>query len=658
MRILFNPTTLTILGTVPIINLVKRFSRGFHRPTVLEGFLRFRTLALLTLMLGPLGLSGAHAAAHAAPAATPKRLSARDAEAKALLGRMTLEEKIGQMIQLEHGSLIEEADIEKYFMGSLLAGGNGDPKSNSLQDWTDMYDRYQAHTEKTRLKIPLLFGVDALHGHNNVVGAVVFPHNIGLGASRDAALVEEIGRVTAEEVRATGIQWSFAPCLAVVKDQRWGRTYESFSEDSQVVAELGAAAVRGLQGANLSDPHHVLATSKHLAGDGGTTYGTGRAAPGAKIGLLDEGDTRLSEEELKRVHMPAYTTTFEAGAASVMASFNSWNGVKCSANRRLLTDILKTEMGFEGFVISDYDSLNQIPGDHKSQIRDSINAGMDMVMMSNRYREFAAELKELVDAKEVPISRVDDAVLRILRVKLAMGLLDEGRSQLADRSLQKTFGSSEHRELARRAVRESLVLLKNEHATLPLSRTAKRIHVAGRNADNLGNQCGGWTIDWQGLTGPATTGTTILNALRSTAPKDMKVTFSEDGSGAAGADVGVVVIGEKPYAEFFGDRDMLNLSPEDVAAVAAVKKAGIPVVVVLVSGRPLPLGDVATTADAIVAAWLPGSEGQGLVDVLFGDYKPTGKLSFTWPRTSAVGAAPTGQSSKDPLFPFGFGLTY
>jgi beta-glucosidase len=619
--------------------------------------LSLRVFAFLTLVFGVLGLSSAQTAT----VASAGRLSGNDPQAKALVARMTLDEKLGQMIQLEHGSLIDESDIEKYFLGSLLAGGNGDPKSNSLQDWTDMYDRYQSHTAKTRLKIPLLFGVDALHGHNNVVGAVVFPHNIGLGAARDAALIEEIGRVTAEEVRATGIQWTFAPCLAVVKDVRWGRTYESFSEDSQLVAELGAASVRGLQGPDLRDPRHVLATAKHFAGDGETSYGTGRPdrlRADRKRAPFDQGDTRVSEEDLKRIHLPGYATAFEAGAASVMASFSSWNGVKCSGNQRLLTGILKGEMGFEGFVISDYDSLEDIPGDYKAQLRQSINAGMDMVMISRGYREFVATMKELVASGDVPLSRIDDAVLRILRVKLAMGLLDEGRSPLADRRLQSGFGSSDHRELARRAVRESLVLLKNEHGALPLSKSAARIHVAGKSADNLGRQCGGWTINWQGMSGPLTSGTTILAALRNAAPRDMKVTFSEDGSGAAGADVGVVVVGETPYAEFFGDRAELSLSPEDVAAIAAVKKTGIPVVVILVSGRPLPLGDVATTADAIVAAWLPGSEGQGIADVLFGDYKPSGKLSFTWPRVSPPPAARPGGSADVPLFPMGFGLTY
>jgi len=341
-----------------------------------------------------------------------------------------------------------------------------------------------------------------------------------------------------------------------------------------------------------------------------------------------------------------------------MPSYNSWNGEKASGSKRLLTDILKTELGFEGFLISDYNALDQLPGDRRAQVKQSINAGMDMVMVPEKYKEFYAALKDLAEKGEVPMARVDDAVLRILRVKIAMGLMDPARSSLADRSLQARFGSPAHREVARRAVRQSLVLLKNEKKTLPLSKTAKRIVVAGKNADDIGNQCGGWTIDWQGKSGPIVPGgTTILAALKAAA-KGGEVTLSADGTGAMGADVAVVVVGEKPYAEFFGDREDLALDKDDLAAIANVKKAGIPVVVVVVSGRPLILGDALGQADAVVAAWLPGTEGQGVADVLFGDYKPTGKLSFTWPRTMAQIPINVGDAAYDPQFPFGFGLTY
>jgi beta-glucosidase len=594
----------------------------------------------------------------AAPSTARKAFSAYDAEAKALLATMTLEEKVGQMTQAEQEKLTDVKDIQTYFQGSLLSGGSSDPKAgNSLQAWTEMYDGYQKLALQTRLKIPILYGVDAVHGHNNVLGAVVFPHNIGLGATRDPKLVEEIARLTAEEVRATGIQWAFAPCVAVARDERWGRTYESFSEDPSLVAELGTAAVRGLQGTDLKDPLRVLACAKHYVGDGGTSWNSAPhlAAQGAR---LDQGDTRLSEAELRRIHLAGYPAAIAAGVGSIMPSYNSWNGEKASGSKRLLTDILKTELGFEGFLISDYNALDQLPGDRRAQVKQSINAGMDMVMVPEKYKEFYAALKDLAEKGEVPMARVDDAVLRILRVKIAMGLMDPARSSLADRSLQARFGSPAHREVARRAVRQSLVLLKNEKKTLPLSKTAKRIVVAGKNADDIGNQCGGWTIDWQGKSGPIVPGgTTILAALKAAA-KGGEVTFSADGTGATGADVAVVVVGEKPYAEFFGDREDLALDKDDLAAIANVKKAGIPVVVVVVSGRPLILGDALGQADAVVAAWLPGTEGQGVADVLFGDYKPTGKLSFTWPRTMAQIPINVGDAAYDPQFPFGFGLTY
>jgi beta-glucosidase len=593
-----------------------------------------------------------------AAASRPRPLSSHDREVDALLARMSLDEKIGQMTQAEQDKLVDERDIQDYFLGSLLSGGDSDPGTNSFEDWRAMYDRYQSRALKTRLAIPILYGVDAVH--NNVVGAVVFPHNIGLGATRDARLVEEVGRLTAEEVRATGIQWSFAPCLAVARDERWGRSYESFSEEPSLVAELGAAAVRGLQGPELGDPLRVLACAKHFVGDGGTQWGTGKPGPAAPCGRfpLDQGDVRLPEPELRRIHMRAYVDAIQAGVGSIMPSYSSWNGEKCSGSRRLLTDVLKGELGFEGFLISDYDAIDALPGDYRSDVRQAINGGMDMVMVPGKYREFFATLKGLVTAGEVPAARIDDAVRRILRVKFALGLFAPGRSQLADRGLEKSFGSPEHRAVARQAVRESLVLLKNENAALPLPRSARRIHVAGANADDLGSQCGGWTVTWQGSSGAPTRGTTLLEALRAGAPPGSTVSYSADGAGAEGAERGVVVVGETPYAEFLGDRDDLRLNQRDLDTIARVKRAGVPVVVVVISGRPLVLGDALGMADALVAAWLPGSEGQGMADVLFGDYKPTGKLSFSWPRSTSQLPINLGDAGYDPLFAYGFGLTY
>jgi len=602
------------------------------------------------------------AAASLAGAPGPKkRLSSHDAEAKALLARMTLEEKVGQMVQAEQDQVGDGTDIETYFLGSLLSGGNSDPKTNSLQDWTDLYDRVQSHALKTRLKIPLLYGIDAVHGHNNVLGATVFPHHVGLGATRDAALVEEVERVTAEEVRATGIHWVFAPCVAVSRDERWGRAYESFSENPALVAELARAAVRGFQGPDLKDPLRVLACAKHYVGDGGTTYGSGTVAlesDKTKHYPMDQGDTRTSEADLMRIHMPGYVTAIAEGVGSIMPSYSIWNGTRMSGQKYLLTDVLKGKMGFEGFLISDYNAIDALPGDYRTQIKESTNAGMDMFMVPSRFKELYGHLKDLAEKGEVPMSRIDDAVLRILRVKFAMGLFDAGWSPPAARALQKSFGSAEHRAVARRAVRQSLVLLKNDNKALPLAKTATRIHVAGKSADDIGNQCGGWTISWQGESGPVTTGgTTILAAMRAAAG-DGRITYAKDGSGAEGADVGVVVVGETPYAEYKGDRDDLSLAKEDLAAIANVKKAGIPVVVVVVSGRPIILGEALGMADAVVAAWLPGTEGQGVADVLFGDYKPTGKLPFSWPRSMDQIPVNVGDARYDPLFAYGFGLTY
>jgi beta-glucosidase len=609
--------------------------------------------AVLALGMGLLLLSRAGAAA---PRAKAKPLSSYDPQVKALLAKMTLAEKVGQMTQPDISALKDPADIENLFLGSLLSGGNADPKEgNSLDAWTNMYDEYQKHTSKTRLQIPILYGVDALHGHNNVLGAVIFPHNIGLGCTRNAALVEKIGRITAVEVRASGIQWAFAPCVTVPQDIRWGRTYEGFSSDPAIVKVLGEAVVRGLQWNDLSNPLGVLACAKHYLADGGTTFGTGTGGKNT----LDQGNSEIDEATLRQVHLQGYVTTVKAGVGTIMPSYSSWNGVKMSAQKYLLTDVLKKELGFEGFLISDYNAIDEIGPDYKKDVEISVNAGMDMVMIAGRHREFVKDLLELVQEGKVPMSRIDDAVTRILRVKFAMGLMDKNRSQLADRKLQSSFGSQAHRAVAREAVRESLVLLKNANQALPISKQATRIHVAGKNADNIGNQCGGWTIDWQGKTGDVTPGgTTILAAIKGAVSKDTKVTFSADGTGAEGATVGVVVVGEKPYAEGFGDRTNLALDQEDQDAIANVKKAGIPVVVVLLSGRPMILGDTLNQAEAFVAAWLPGTEGQGVTDVLFGDFKPVGKLSFAWPKSMDQIPVKTGDVKTDVLFPLGYGLKF
>ena len=617
---------------------------------------RALSIAAATLAL----LLAAVVTTETAPVPAQAKLLAFDTRAKALLAKMTLAEKIGQMTQPDQLFIKDRADIEKYFFGSVLSGGDSDPKTNTVEDWGAMYEDIQAHALKTRLKIPLLYGVDAVHGHSNVIGAVIFPHHVGLGATRDAKLVEQIGRLTALEVRATGINWAFAPCVAVPRDERWGRAYEGYGEDPTLVAELGEAEVRGMQGPNLSAPTSVLACAKHYVGDGGTALGTGipnASEPGGHY-PLDQGDTQLSEADLRRIHMQGYVTAIRAGVASIMPSYSSWNGEKVSGDKRLMTDILKKELGFEGFLISDYNALDELPGDVSAQIERSINAGMDMVMVPERYVRFMETLTALVKDGKVPMSRIDDAVTRILRVKFAMGLMEPGKSFKVDKQFLDAFGGASHRAVARQAVRESLVVLKNEHNTLPLARTAKRIHVAGVSANDLGDQCGGWTIKWQGQSGSPTAGTTVLGAIQQIAGPNVKVTYSQDGTGADGADVAVVVVGETPYAEMLGDRRDLSLSERDRSTIANAKKAGIPVVIVLFSGRPLIINDALAQADAFVAAWLPGTEGLGVADVLFGDYKPSGKLPVSWPRSMTQIPINVGDATYDPLFPYGFGLTY
>jgi beta-glucosidase len=590
-----------------------------------------------------------------------RALIAHEKEIDALIAQMTLDEKVGQMTQPDQMFLAAATDVATYHLGSLLSGGDSDPKkSNSFADWREMIDGYHAQTPQSRLKIPLLYGVDAVHGHNNVIGAVVFPHNVGLGATRDAKLVEEIARITAQEVRATGANWTFAPCVTVSRDERWGRSYEGFGEDTALAKELGAAAVRGLQGADLKGPQAIAACAKHYVGDGGTAWGTGlKDASGAQG--IDQGETKVDEATLRKIHLAPYADAIAAGVATIMPSYSSWNGVKMSGSKQLLTDVLKGELGFQGFLISDYAAIDQLPGDYRSDVKTSIGAGMDMVMVPQKYQEFISTLKSLVEAGEVPQSRIDDAVRRILRVKFAMGL-KPGTTTASDAAMVAGFGSAEHRAVARRAVRQSLVLLKNDKQALPLKKTAKRIHVAGRGADDMTIQAGGWTVRWQGLRVKgqpdiAIPGTTILAAIKAAAPS-ANVTYSKDASGAAGADAVVVVVGEEPYAEMQGDRNDLSLGAEDKAAIAAAKQSGAPVVVVLLSGRAMIVTDEVAQAAAFVAAFLPGTEGAGVADVLFGDYKPTGKLPVSWPRSMAQIPINVGDASYDPLFKYGYGLTY
>lgn len=569
-----------------------------------------------------------------------------------LIQEMTIDEKIGQMTQVDQQFLNEISDISKYGFGSLLSGGGSTPQVNEPKAWAEMYDLYQREALNSRLKIPLLYGIDAVHGHNNVVGATIFPHNIGLGATRDAKLVESVARATALEVAATGIDWDFAPCLAVPNDFRWGRTYEGFSENTELVTELGNAAILGYQSANINNPNSVLACAKHFIGDGGTLFGTGLN------GKIDRGNLAISEEELRKTHLPPFKKAVESGVATFMAAYNTWNDVRCHANKYLLTDILKDELGFKGFVVSDWAAIEMIPGDYKSDIIISINAGIDMVMVpgavkfgNESYEKFMRLFKESIEDGSIPMSRVDDAVKRILLIKKQSGLFDR---PFSDQQLLSHIGSQKHREIAREAVRKSLVLLKNDEDLLPLPKNGKTIIVAGRGADNIGMQSGGWTISWQGEMENKTEGTSVLEAIKSAVDPSVSVQYSKDGRNVEG-DVAVVVIGEEPYAEMEGDREDLSLNKKDLDVIKHLKSKNIPVVVILFSGRPMIITNEIDQWDSLLAAWLPGTEGQGISDVLFGDYSPTGKLSFSWPKS--VDQLPISKTD-DYLFDFGDGLSY
>jgi len=565
-----------------------------------------------------------------------------------LIDSMTLDEKVGQMTQIDQRFLDTITDLSTYSIGSLLSGGGSHPEVNEPQAWLDMYNKYQEETLKNRLGIPLIYGIDAVHGHNNVYGATIFPQNIGLGATNNPELVYKISEATSLEVAATGIDWTFSPCLSSPEDYRWGRTYEGFSSDPVLVEKLGKAAVEGYQNALTNSGKKVVACAKHFIGDGNTEFGTGMN------GLVDRGNTVLTTDELKEKLLPKYQAAIDANVQTIMASYNSWNGVKCHGSKELLTDILKVEMGFEGFVISDWQGIDEIPGNYKSDIITSINAGIDMVMVSGQgqpYKKFMRLLKENVEEGSISMERIDDAVSRILKVKLRNGLFT---NPIVQNDNLQVIGSDDHRNIARQAVRESVVVLKNENL-IPISKESKSIVVAGRGADNLGMQCGGWTINWQGGQGDITIGTTILDGIKETVSTETNVIHSKDGTdlGNVSGDLAIVVIGEDPYTEFFGDKDNLDLLEEDIQTINNLKDKGYKVLVLLISGRPMNIADHLDNWDGFAAIWLPGTEGNGVSDILFGDFQSTGKLSYPWPLNAEDGAnAP----ENDLLYNIGFGL--
>lgn len=603
--------------------------------------------------------------ARAVPAPqTPDPFQARAAD---LLSRMTLAEKIGQMTQVEKNS-ITPAEVTQYFIGSVLSGGGGNPSPNLPETWADMVHRFQQAALQTRLHIPLIYGTDAIHGHNNVRGAVISPHGIGLGATHDPDLVARVARVTALEMLATGAHWDFAPTVAVPQDIRWGRTYENFGQETSLVTELGLAYLRGLQEvdghAPLAHRLSVLGSPKHFIGDGGTDWGdvshlfpwTKRERPEIDhTYMLDQGNASLDEPALRRLFLPPYQAAIEAGCRCIMVSFTSWRGVKMHAHKALLTDILKAELGFDGFLVSDWMAINQIAPEFDACVVAAINAGLDMIMVPYDFRQFVDTLTRAVECGDVPLARIDDAVRRILSVKLQLGLFD---NPYGDPSLLAEVGSAAHRQVAREAVRKSLVLLKHDNAALPLPRQPGRILLAGQAVDNVGLQCGGWTIEWLGGSGRITEGTTLLEAVRAAAPPDTELIFSPDAAFADGlkAPFGIVTVHEPPYAEGMGDSADLALKATDLAVIARMRARCDRLILVIFSGRPLIITDILPAVDAVVAAWLPGTEGQGITDILFGDSPFTGRLSFAWPRSMAQ-VPLSALNGSDPLFPIGYGLS-
>lgn len=578
-----------------------------------------------------------------------------------LLSRMSLEEKIGQMTQVEKGS-IKPGHIQKYFIGSILSGGGASPDDNSVEGWIRMIERFQQEALSTPLKIPLIYGMDAIHGHSLLYGATIFPHQVGLGATHNAELVYEIGRATAEEMLATGVTWTFGPVVAVPQDIRWGRTYESFSEDTDLVNELTRAYVEGLQDmpgdfqASEGQALFTMATAKHYLGDGGTVYGTSRQNI-IKPYLLDQGDMILDEATIREHFLPPYRAAVESGAMSVMASFSSWDGIKMHEQKYWLTDVLKTELGFTGFVVSDWGGIDQVDGDYFSAVVRSINAGIDMNMVPYDYIRFIDTMKEAVEKGDISRERVDDAVRRILRAKFMLGVFDR---PAAEESLAQTVGSEEHRELARQAVRESLVLLKNENGALPIAKETPLIYVSGVGADDIGIQCGGWTSEWQGQIGDIQPGTTILEGIKETVSPETRVSYELHGNFSEMADIGIAVVGEMPYAEGVGDADTLELTITDIQTIQNLREHSQRLIVIILTGRPLVITDQYPMADAWVAAWLPGTEGAGVADVLFGEFPFTGRLPYTWPRSD--GQLPVNinnaisEGCEAPLFPYGYGL--
>ncbi|MDQ0464332.1 beta-glucosidase [Caulobacter ginsengisoli] len=628
-----------------------------------------RTLAGIGLAVACLAGAQRSSLAHPAlwpAAASPAAMTdaATEARITTLMAGMSLAEKVGQTIQGDIGSMTPE-DLRQYPLGSILAGGNSAPDGDDRAAparWVALIDRYRAIALEPRpghTPIPILFGIDAVHGHNNVVGATIFPHNIGLGAARDPDLIRRIGEATSEEVAATGGDWTFGPTLAVPRDERWGRTYEGYAEDPEVVRVYAGAMTLGLQGrlqpGKPLAAGRVVGSAKHFLADGGT------------LGGKDQGDASLAESDLIRLHAQGYPPAIDAGILTVMVSFSSWNGDKLAGNASLLTGVLKGRMGFRGFVVSDWNAHGQLPGCTTVSCPQAMNAGLDMYMAPDSWKGLFDNTLAQVKAEVIPVSRLDDAVRRILRVKIKAGLFDAPRPPLEGRF--ELLGAPAHRALAREAVRRSLVLLKND-GVLPIKASA-RVLVAGDGADDIGKASGGWTLTWQG-TGNRNSdfpnGQSIYAGLaKAVAAGGGQAELAVDGAFKTRPDVAIVVFGENPYAEFQGDLADLEYQPGDKTDLALLRKLraqGIPVVAVFLSGRPLWTNPEINAADAFVAAWLPGSEGGGVADVLVRrpdgavNYDFTGRLSYSWPRRADQVPLNRGDRDYAPQFAYGYGLSY
>jgi len=614
-----------------------------------------RTALAALLMLTQIACSAAETPS-AVPADAPYKDASRDVEARVedLLARMSLAEKIGQMTQAERGAIGADRAAQLQ-LGSILSGGGSAPRPNKPESWVAMIKDYQDAAAKTRLGIPILYGIDAVHGHQSVNGATLFPHLLGLAATRDEALLRRIGETTAREMAATGIYWNFSPMIAVSQDLRWGRTYESFGEDPALVSALGRAYVEGMMKPLGEGRLQVLPTAKHFIGDGGTSWASSSQNIMGVAYKLDQGDTRGDTAALLGRYLPPYKALVDAGVLSVMASFSSWNGTKLHAEKQLLTDVLKDELGFKGFVISDWDAIQQLPGNLREQVTAAVNAGVDMAMVPNSAPDFIRALTQAVERKDVSEARIDDAVRRILRAKFAIGLFEQSRALPA---LLPEFGGADHRAVARQAVAESVTLLKNEGA-LPLAKD-RPLFLAGALADDLGAQAGGWTLEWQGVRGNNLfPGINLLAAFKGVAGD--KLRYAANGRFDGEADAGVLVIGERGYAEGVGDRDIdaLSIASDELAALDAMRPKVKKLVLLVMAGRPIVIDKALDKVDAVVMVYQPGSEGAGVGDVLFGDAPFKGRLPIGWPRSakSFVRAdAPKAEYCAGLQWATGFGL--